>query len=80
MFNQFKPSNSIKINPQSGQLDLHDALKNSYSKHHNDNMNGYNLDMELSKHNHKVYYNPDHKKLVVSVAGTHNARDWGTDF
>ena len=43
-------------------------------------MNGYNLDLKLSNHNKQVYYNPDHKKLFVSVAGTHNARDWGTDF
>ena len=80
MFNRFSPTKSIKSNPQSGQLDLHDALKNSYSKNHKENMNGYNLDKELSNHNQQVYYNPEHKKLVVSVAGTHNARDWGTDF
>ena len=43
-------------------------------------MNDYKLDKELSNHNQQVYYNPDHKKLVVSVAGTHNLRDWGTDI
>ena len=43
-------------------------------------MNGYQLDKSLSNHNQQVYYNPQHKKLVVSVAGTHNLRDWGTDF
>ena len=43
-------------------------------------MNGYKLDKELSNHNQQVYYNPEHKKLVVSVAGTHNLRDWGTDL
>ena len=80
MFNRFSPMKNIKSNPESGQLDLHDVLKNSYSNKHRENMNGYKLDKELSNHNQQVYYNPDHKKLVVSVAGTHNLRDWGTDI
>ena len=80
MFNRFSPIKNIKSNPQSGQLDLHDVLKNSYSNKHRENMNGYKLDKELSSSNQQVYYNPEHKKLVVSVAGTHNLRDWGTDI
>ena len=80
MFNRFSPIKNIKSNPQSGQLDLHDVLKNSYSNKHRENMNGYKLDKELSSTNQQVYYNPEHKKLVVSVAGTHNLRDWGTDI
>jgi tetratricopeptide (TPR) repeat protein len=80
MFNRFNAVSSIKSNPKSGQLDLYDTLKNSYNKNHKENMNGYKLDKELSNHNQQVYYNPEHKKLVVSVAGTHNLRDWGTDF
>ena len=31
MFNRFSPIKNIKSNPQSGQLDLHDILNNSYS-------------------------------------------------
>ena len=80
MFNRFSPIKNMKNNPSSGQLDLHDVLKNSYNNKHRENMNGYKLDKELSNHNQQVYYNPDHKKLVVSVAGTHNLRDWGTDI
>jgi tetratricopeptide (TPR) repeat protein len=80
MFNRFSPIKNMKSNPESGKLDLHDVLKNSYSNKHRENMNGYKLDKELSNHNQQVYYNPEHKKIVVSVAGTHNARDWGTDF
>ena len=80
MFNRFSSIKNIKSNPERGQLDLHDVLKNSYSNKHRENMNGYKLDKELSNHNQQVYYNPDHKKLVVSVAGTHNLRDWGTDI
>ena len=80
MFNRFSSIKNIKSNPERGQLDLHDVLKNSYSNKHRENMNGYKLDKELSNHNQQVHYNPDHKKLVVSVAGTHNLRDWGTDI
>jgi tetratricopeptide (TPR) repeat protein len=82
MFNRFSPIKNIKSNPQSGQLDLHEVLKNSYSNKHRENMNGYKLDKELSSKNQQVYYNPEHKKLVVSVKGTDmmSPRDWGTDF
>ena len=80
MFNRFSPIKNMKSNPESGQLDLHDVLKNSYTNKHRENMNGYKLDKELSNHNQQVYYHPEHKKLVVSVAGTHNLRDWGTDI
>ena len=82
MFNRFNPIKSIKNTPQNGELDLHDILKNSYSNKHKENINGYKLDKELSNHNQQVYYNPEHKKLLVSVAGTnpYNLRDWGTDF
>ena len=41
MFNRFNAVSSIKSNPQSGQLSLYDTLKNSYSKDHKQNMNGY---------------------------------------
>ena len=82
MFNRFSPIKNIKSNPESGKLDLHDVLKNSYSNKHRENMNGYKLDKELSSTNQQVYYNPEHKKLVVSVKGTDmmSPRDWGTDI
>ena len=82
MFNRFSPIKNIKSNPEAGHLDLHDVLKNSYSNKHRENMNGYKLDKELSSNNQQVYYNPEHKKLVVSVKGTDmsSPRDWGTDF
>ena len=62
-------------------VSLHSVLKNSYkSKPSAKNMNGYELDKSLSNHNQQVYYNPNEKKLLMSVAGTHNLRDVGTDF
>ena len=61
-------------------VSLHSVLKNSYKSKPSANMNGYELDKSLSNHNQQVYYNPNEKKLLMSVAGTHNLRDVGTDF
>ena len=61
-------------------VSLHSVLKNSYKSKPAVNMNGYELDKSLSNHNQQVYYNPNEKKLLMSVAGTHNLRDVWTDF
>ena len=66
------------------KLNLHSALTNSYKKPKDAafNMlkNGYEQDSSLSNDNQQVYFNAKDKKLLVSVAGTHNIRDWGTDL
>jgi hypothetical protein len=67
----------------SGKINLYDVLKNSYADK-NKQMNslkkeGYKYDSMLSNHNQQVYYNPNEKKLILNVAGTHNLRDWATD-
>lgn len=63
-------------------IKLYDALKSSYgdqqSKDHLKQA-GYNYDSMLSNHNQQVWYNPNEKKLLYNVAGTHNLTDWGTD-
>ena len=66
--------------PPTDNLSLHDVLKNSYAKNKSKSMKGYNLDEKLSNHNQQVYYNPTNKKLLYSIAGTHNLSDVGTDF
>lgn len=43
-------------------------------------MQGYQLDNELSDHNQSVYYNPENRKLLYSVTGSHNLSDVGTDL
>lgn len=40
---------------------------------------GYQLDKSLSNDNEQVYYNPNDKKLLYNVTGTHNLKDAGTD-
>ena len=52
--------------------------KNSYKPA--DFIGGYKLDKDLSNDNHQIYYHPDHKRLIMSVAGTHNSKDYLTDL
>ena len=65
-------------------LDLHDVLKNSYAPQNKQKEafknKGYLYDSKLSNHNEQVYYNPNNKKLLMSIAGTHNIKDIGTDI
>ena len=61
-------------------VSLHNVLPNSYKSKPKEKMDGYELDKSLSNHNQQVYYNPNEKKLLMSVAGTHNLRDVGTDL
>ncbi len=66
------------------QLDLQEILKSSYldkekqkkelAKHN------YLYDSMLSNGNQQIYYNPQERKLLNTVAGTHNLSDWGTDL
>ena len=63
--------------------DLYDIVKASY-KGEDEQKNslgkyGYVRDKDLSNENQQAYYNADKKKLIYSVTGTHNAKDWGTD-
>lgn len=37
---------------------------------------GYKIDNELSNDNQQVYYNPEKKKLLMNVAGSHNIKDF----
>jgi hypothetical protein len=65
-------------------MNLHDVIKSSYAKKNKQEeyfgAHGYARDAELSNHNQQVYYNPTEKKLVFTVAGTHNLADIGTDL
>ena len=66
--------------PPSKDPTLHEVIQNSYAKNKIKNIKGYDLDKNLSNHNQQVYYNKDNKKLLYSVAGTHNMSDVGTDI
>ena len=65
-------------------LDFHKVLQNSYAtKDKQKNAfvkEGFEYDSNLSNDNEQVYYNPKSRKLVMSVAGTHNLKDIGTDL
>ena len=80
----FRKSKAEKGILQKGCLDLHTALKNTYDTRENQSKYGkdcgYDYDPELSNDNQQIYYNKDKKTLMMSVAGTHNASDIGTDL
>jgi len=64
-------------------VNLYDTLKSSYGdkKARQQLANaGYKYDSMLSNHNQQVWYNPNDKKLLYNIAGTHNIKDWGTDL
>jgi hypothetical protein len=64
---------------------LHKVLKRSYAnkdeqrKGFHEDGDDYDFDDGLSNDNQQVYYDKKKKKLLVSVAGTHNLKDVGTD-
>lgn len=59
-------------------VELRDVVWNMY--HNKDDINGFVKDKDLSNKNQQVYFNPESNKLLMSVAGTHNIKDVGTDF
>ena len=62
---------------------MYDVLEASYKNSHEQATSlsrfGYNRDEELSNDNQQAYFNPEKKKLIYTVTGTHNAKDWGTN-
>ena len=57
---------------------LHKVLKASYEG--GGIGDGFVRDDALSNDDYQTYYNPESKKLIFSVSGTHNLRDVGTDL
>ena len=74
----FKP---LTTNPS---LSLYDTIKYSYKPLNEQEefykRQGYQLDKSLSNDNQQVLYNPNTKKLLYNIAGTHKLSDWGTDL
>jgi len=61
-------------------VQLYDAIKASYKPKDKLGKKGqYVKDKALSNDNEQVYYNKKKKKLLFTVSGTHNLKDWGTD-
>jgi len=59
-------------------VSLYSVLQNSYKPQKT--LGDYVLDESLSNGNQQVYYRPRDKKLLFSIAGTHNLSDVGTDL
>ena len=69
---------------KKGCLSLHGTIKNSYASEKDQSKYGsecgYEFDKQLSNHNQQVYFNPQSNNLLMSVSGTHNFSDVGTDL
>ena len=69
---------------KKGCLSLHGTIKNSYASEKDQSKYGsecgYEIDKQLSNHNQQIYYNPKSNHLLMSVSGTHNVSDVGTDL
>ena len=66
-----------------GTVKLYDTLKAGYGdKKSVDKLReqGYTRDDSLSNDNTQVYYNKRTRQMVYNVSGTHNLKDWATDF
>ena len=72
-----QPSTNTQESPFK-KVSLYDALKNSYNPA--DHLGDYVIDKDLSNDNQQVYHRPQDNKLLVSIAGTHNLSDVGTDL
>ena len=60
---------------------LYDTLRVGYLPNEKQQGNemakyGYQIDKSLSNDNQQVYYNPETKKLLYNVTGSHSLQDW----
>ena len=80
----YKKKNDNTSLLKKGCLSLHGTIKNSYASEKDQSKFGsecgYEFDKELSNDNNQVYYNPKSNHLMMSVSGTHNVSDVGTDL
>lgn len=73
--------NNASNNPTSQRPSLYDTLRVGYLPSENQQGKemakyGYVIDTKLSNDNQQVYYNPETKKLLYNVTGSHNLTDW----
>ena len=60
-------------------VQLYNIVNNGY-KHKDTKYDGFELDPTLSNGNNQLYVNKKEKKLIYNTTGTHNLKDWGTNF
>lgn len=68
-------------NTPTNRLSLYDSLRVGYIGDENKQGKemakyGYQIDKGLSNDNQQVYYNPETKKLLYNVTGSHSLQDW----
>ena len=73
--------NNSSNNPMNQRPTLYDTLRIGYLPSESQQGSemakyGYVIDKKLSNDNQQVYYNPETKKLLYNVTGSHNLTDW----
>lgn len=68
-------------NTPKNPLSLYDSLRVGYLDNENKQGKemaryGYQIDKALSNENQQVYFNPETKKLLYNVTGSHSLQDW----
>lgn len=58
---------------------LFDVINNGY-KNDKNNIGGFEKDNSLSNNNNQLYVDHKNKKILYNTTGTHNKKDWGTNF
>jgi hypothetical protein len=72
----------MNVIPNSNRpaLSLYDSLRVGYLPENKQGREmakyGYQIDNKLSSANQQVYFNPETKKLLYNVTGSHNLSDW----
>ena len=62
-------------------VQLYDVISNGYKNgYKNKKIDGFELDPTLSNENNQLYVNKKDKKIIYNTSGTHNNKDWGTNF
>lgn len=72
--------NNANNNPNKS-VSLYDSLRVGYLDSENKQGKemakyGYQIDKALSNENQQVYYNPETKKLLYNITGSHSLQDW----
>lgn len=60
--------------------ELKEFLNESYNKNAKENVDGFQLDKDLSSDTAKVYYNPETGRAVVAHRGTSGVKDWANNL
>lgn len=59
-------------------VQLYDVISNGYKN--KNKIEGFDRDDSLSNENNQLYVDHKNKKIIYNTTGTHNLKDWNTNF